>query len=99
MFGVFKKLLYKRLKNKLVLYNCLVITGSIILLIVSFFVLSLLGIFAVIGFMHYKRFDPAWNLEMGWMAIILLTVPAAALVSSGLFLILLIKNMKVRREI
>jgi len=50
-------------------------------LFVLWFVLSLLGIFAVAGIMHATKGNPAYDLEMGWMAIILLVPVAAAIIS------------------
>jgi hypothetical protein len=60
-------------------------------------ILSFLGIAGVFAFMFAVKDNPAYNLEMGWMAIILL-VPVAAIFLSIVLTPILFKLFRLKRR-
>ena len=80
------------------LYNALVALGCTLIFLVVLFAGSLLAVLAVILAMFLTRDAPGARLEMGWMAVMLLA-PVAVFVLDAVFCgVVLVKNLKVRKD-
>ncbi|HSV96388.1 MAG TPA: hypothetical protein VLM75_05560 [Spirochaetota bacterium] len=80
------------------LYNALVVLGCGAIFLIILFAGSLLAVLAVILAMFLTRDAPAARLEMGWMAIMLLAPVAVFMLDIAFCAVLLMKNLRIRKE-
>lgn len=80
------------------LYNALVALGCSVIFLVVLFAGSLLAVLAVILAMFLTRDIPGARLEMGWMAIMLLAPVAVFMLDIAFCAVLLMKNLRIRKE-
>lgn len=80
------------------LYNALVALGCTLIFLIALFAGSLLAVLAVILAMFLTRDIPGARLEMGWMAIMLLAPVAVFMLDIAFCAVLLMKNLRIRKE-
>jgi len=79
-------------------YNALVVLGCSAIFLIILFAGSLLAVLAVILAMFLTRDIPGARLEMGWMAIMLLAPVAVFMLDIAFCAVLLMKNLRIRKE-